>query len=455
MRERSWRKPELVVLVRSGPEEVVLTACKDADMTGQEPNNAFALCWTAQECAHCMVWGRRDVARHTTGRVCLVSGYVRRVTRPEKPLGARLGRLDIELTERCDNDCVHCCINLPAGDSAARAREMTTREVEGLLTEAAGLGCLQVRFTGGEPLLRPDLEELYLFARRLGLKVLLFTNARRITPAFADLLARVPPLVSVEVTVYGMHAASYEAVSRVPGSFAQFRRGVDLLLERGVPFVVKAALLPPNRAEMDELEAWAETIPWMTKPPGYAMCFDLRNRRDDPARNRLIESLRVTPEERVAVLTRDPDRYRKGMEEFAGKFMGAPGDLLFRCGAGHGLSVDAYGRAQPCMGVRTPELTVDLVGRDGGGPASLAAALERFESLKDVRAQDPEYLRRCARCFLKGLCEQCPAKSWSEHGTLDTPVEYLCEVAHAQARRLGWLRAGERAWEVGRRCDDV
>ena len=35
-----------------------------------------------------------------------------------------------------------------------------------------------------------------------------------------------------------------------------------------------------------------------------------------------------------------------------------------------------------------------------------------------------------------------------EHGTLDTPVEYLCRVAHAQARDLGLLADGEWAWEV-------
>ena len=65
-----------------------------------------------------------------------------------------------------------------------------------------------------------------------------------------------------------------------------------------------------------------------------------------------------------------------------------------------------------------------------------------------MKAINPEYLNRCARCFLKGLCEQCPAKAWEEHGTLDTPVEYLCEVAHAQARYLGMLEAEEHAWEI-------
>lgn len=371
-----------------------------------------------------------------------MSDFVRRVTRPERPVASRLSRLDIELTERCDNDCIHCCINLPAGDAAARAREMPTEQVKDILRQAADLGCLQVRLTGGEPLLRRDFYDLFLYTRRLGMKVLIFTNARHLTPHLANLLARVPPLVTVEVTVYGMYAESYEAVTRAPRSFAQFRHGVELLLERRIPFVVKSALLPQNRTEQDEFEAWAATIPWMTKAPGYSMFFDLRHRRDDPARNRLIETLRLAPDDGVAVLTRDAARYRKNKKEFGRKFMRPPGDLLFCCGAGRGLSIDAYGRAQPCMGVRAPELTVDLQ------HASLSDALGNFATLREMRASDPEYLRRCARCFLKGLCEQCPAKSWAEHGTHDTPVEYLCEVAHAQARWLGWLKDGEKGWEV-------
>jgi hypothetical protein len=71
-----------------------------------------------------------------------------------------------------------------------------------------------------------------------------------------------------------------------------------------------------------------------------------------------------------------------------------------------------------------------------------------FPRLRELRAANPEYLRRCVRCFLKGLCEQCPAKSWAEHGTLDTPVAYYCAVAHAQARDLGLLGEHEQGWEV-------
>ncbi len=423
------------------------------------------------------------------------SDYVTRRKVGEQPLWQHgkplLGRIDIELTERCDNVCLHCCICLFEDDEEAERREMSTAEVEAVLTEAAALGALSVRFTGGEPLLRDDFEELYLFARRLGLKVMLFTNARGVTPELADLLARVPPLELVEVSVYGMSARTYEDATRRRGSYAEFRRGVELLIDRGVPFVVKGALLPGLAGEVAEFEAWAATLPAMDKPPGYSMFFDLRGRRDcggsaadappaePPAlcdaerRNATIRRVRLSPADGVAFLTRDRERYVKGMREFCTKFMRPPGDVLFSCGAGHGACVDAYGEVQPCLPMRAPETTVSLRGQPGGGgeggpggkpggpgggsaaaPAAFDAArlryalTEAFPRLRETKATNPEYLRRCAVCFLKGLCEQCPAKSWAESGTRETPVEVLCEVAHEQARDLGLLEPGESAWQI-------
>jgi radical SAM protein with 4Fe4S-binding SPASM domain len=360
-----------------------------------------------------------------------------------------LGSLDIELTERCNNDCMHCSINLPAGDMAARERELTTEQWKAVLTQAVGVGALSVRFTGGEPMLRHDFEELYLFARRLGLKVLIFTNARLVTPRLADLLAHIPPLDPMEITVYGMTERSYNAAVRVRGAYAQFARGVALLLDRGVPFVVKGALLPPNRAETERLESWAATLPGMDRPPGHSMHFTLRGRRDSEVRNNVIRKVRVSPEAGIRVITRRRQGYVEGMRQFCSRFIGPHGDALFSCGAGHDISVDAYGVAQACLTLRDPDTVFNLRHGDEIRKGALSEALvEFFPKLRTTRTENPEYLRRCARCFLKGLCEQCPAKSWAEHGTLDTPVEYFCSVAHAQARDLGLLRDGESAWEV-------
>lgn len=352
------------------------------------------------------------------------------------------GQIDIELTERCNNNCVHCCINLPEQDQKALTREMETGFVRAILSQAADIGFMTVRFTGGEPLLRPDFAELYLYARHLGMKVTLFTNARLITQELSVLLAKYPPGHVVEVSVYGMSAGSYDRAVRSSGAFEEFRCGVELLIKHRIPFIVKGPKLPFISDELEVFEAWASTIPAMERLPVYSMNFDLRSRRDNPEKNDVISKFRLSPEETVAMQVKRAD-YFPEMVQFCSKFIGPQGDRLFNCGAGHGACIDAYGQAQLCLPLRHPDFCVDLHG------TSLKKVLEdRFPSMLEARATNPEYLQRCALCFLKGLCEQCPAKSWAESGTLDTPVEYFCEVAHAHARHMGLLRNDEHGWEV-------
>ena len=374
--------------------------------------------------------------------------YARRVSWGKSPLWPErppaLNWLDIELTERCNNDCVHCCINLPVDDPLARKKELSTLAIKEILREAAALGCLTVRFTGGEPLLREDFEELYLFSRRLGLKVVLFTNGTLITTRLADLFTRVIPIEKIEISLYGMKKDSYEAVTRIPGSFAAAWRGVRLLMEKHVPFQVKSALLPPNEKEHDEFLAWSAKIPWMNTAPQIAMLFDLRCRRDSEAKNRLIRELRLSPHDWLDFLATGTNAYIEEMQRFCSTQLAPWGEMLFLCGAGlTSAAVDAYGFLQACLLVRHPDAVYDL--RRG----SLAEAMKSFfPDLRQKKSEDPEYEQRCAACFLRGLCVQCPGKAWIEHGTLDTPVEYLCEVTQVQARFLELLAEGEKPWEI-------
>lgn len=376
------------------------------------------------------------------------SKYSERVNIASLPLwkdkSPLLTELDVELTERCNNDCIHCYINLPEDDGNAKARELTTQEIKEIAKEAASLGCLVIRLTGGEPLLREDFEEIYVHIRKLGIKVLLFTNATLITPEIVRLFSRIPPLKPIEVSVYGMKKRSYEAVSRVPGSFEKAWNGINLLLENKIPFVVKGTVLPPNRDEVEELIQWSKTIPWMDgEGVPLAVLLDLRTRRDEK-KNKLIMRLRLSPAEALELFSKNKEEYLKSLKKFCSKFIGVTGDKLITCGAGIDKAcVDAYGNLQLCMLLRHPDTTYNL--REG----SLEDALKNFfPKVRELRAKNPDYLSRCARCFLKGLCEQCPGKSWSEHGTLDTPVEYLCEYAHLQGEFLGLLEKGEKAWEV-------
>ncbi|MBN1663788.1 MAG: radical SAM protein [Deltaproteobacteria bacterium] len=354
-----------------------------------------------------------------------------------------LGAIDIELTERCNNNCVHCCINLPEHDTAACAKEMTTEHCKDLIRQAAELGALTVRMTGGEPLLRDDFVDIYLYARRLGMKVMIFTNGRLITPSMADLFARVPPLEAIELTVYGMRKATYESVTGKKGSFEEFQSGLKNLLDRNIPVYVKGTLLPANRHEINDFIAWAQSLPRMDDLASFVMFLELRHRRDSERKNKRIAKMRLSPEEGLKVLTMQPELYRKEMKKFFDHFMMKPTDLVFTCNAANRVCIDAYGNIQYCLALRHPDTVLD------SRRYSLEYAVkEFFPKLRGMRSRNADFLSRCARCFLRGFCDQCPAKSWNESGTLDQPADYWCRIAHEQARYLNIIGNGENAWEV-------
>jgi radical SAM protein with 4Fe4S-binding SPASM domain len=374
--------------------------------------------------------------------------YVRKTRVSESPLGKKKGPplkwLCMELTDRCNNNCIHCYINLPADDVIAKERELSTGQIKDILREAVTLGCFGVTFTGGEPLLREDFEDLYLFARGLGLMVIFLTNATLIGSDLTEMLARIPPLKEIGVSLYGMNTKSCEAVTRTPGSFEAAWRGISLLLEKRIPFVVKFTVLPFNRGDLKAFEAWASTIPWMKNDPILNLFLDLRCRRDSESKNRLIRELRLSPEEMVRLLMRKEKKHLTVMRGFSSKYMKPTGEDLFSCGAGNGrLCVDAYGFLHLCTSLRAPDTMYDL--EEG----SIKDAMTDFiPEIIDKKANNPSYMARCARCFLRGLCQQCPAKSWAEHGTLDTPVEYACKIAHVHARNMGLIREDEQAWKI-------
>ena len=83
---------------------------------------------------------------------------------------------DFDLTARCNNNCRHCYINLPAGDvEARRGKELSLEEIDRIAGEAVSLGALWCLLSGGEPLLREDFAKIYLLLKKKGLLVSVFS----------------------------------------------------------------------------------------------------------------------------------------------------------------------------------------------------------------------------------------------------------------------------------------
>ena len=338
----------------------------------------------------------------------------------------------LEITARCNNNCRHCYINLPANDPIARRNELSLTEISNIADQAVDLGALWCLLTGGEPLLRHDFKEIYLALKRRGLLLSIFSNACLVTEELIAFFKEYPPQY-IDVTVYGVTEKTYEAVTRKPGSYAAFRRGLDLLLKSGIKTKLKAVALRSNVHELPQITAFCQAHSSST------FRFDplLHLRYDqNPIRNAEIWKERLSPEEIVAIEQADDERagaLQKNCEKFIFKDSSHHEcNHLIHCGAGNGSFVVSYdGIFRLCLDLWHPDTIYDL--RKG----NLAEAWnELVPKVRDMRSNNPDYLDNCRNCPIVNLCIWCPAHAHLETGVLDEMVPYFCEVAHARAKAL-------------------
>lgn len=105
---------------------------------------------------------------------------------PAAPVGLPLWLL-AEVTYRCPLQCPYCSNPL---DFARQGEELGTADWVRVMGEARAMGAAQIGFSGGEPLVRPDLPELIAEARRLGYYTNLITSGIGLDEAKLDAFER-------------------------------------------------------------------------------------------------------------------------------------------------------------------------------------------------------------------------------------------------------------------------
>jgi pyrroloquinoline quinone biosynthesis protein E len=152
-----------------------------------------------------------------------------------------------ELTHRCPLHCPYCSNPL----ELIRAEgELSTDDWKRVFTQARALGVLQLGLSGGEPLVRKDLEELAAHARGLGLYTTLVTSGLGLTRARAERL-RGAGLEHIQISIQDSDDASAERIAGV-SSVKQKRAAIALVRELGFAFSINVVL---HRANLDRLES--------------------------------------------------------------------------------------------------------------------------------------------------------------------------------------------------------
>lgn len=143
-----------------------------------------------------------------------------------------------ELTYRCQLSCHHCYVD----PTDPHLNEISTELWLDVLREIAGMGCLLLTLTGGEPTLHPAFPRLVEESHRLGVYLRIYTNAYDLDEDDVDFLA-VNGVRHIHVSLYGPDARTHDGVTGVPGSFDRTSEAIRRLRAAGITVVVGSVLL--------------------------------------------------------------------------------------------------------------------------------------------------------------------------------------------------------------------
>ncbi|MDE2126465.1 MAG: pyrroloquinoline quinone biosynthesis protein PqqE [Armatimonadetes bacterium] len=252
-----------------------------------------------------------------------------------RPLG-----LLAELTWRCPLHCPYC--SNPAHYPAPEP-ELSTEDWRRVMAEAAELGVLHALISGGEPLLRADLELIVKAARSAGLYTNLITSGIGLSQARLTALSTAG-LESVQISLQaaeaGManeiagaraHTAKLEAARRVTGA--------------GLPLTINTVIHRLNIEQVGAIIALAEALGARRLELASAQFYGwaLLNRDALLASRRQVESM-------MACINTERDRLGSRMQLLVvtpDYYAGRPKPCMNGWGARY-LTVNPYGRVLPC-----------------------------------------------------------------------------------------------------------
>jgi radical SAM protein with 4Fe4S-binding SPASM domain len=341
----------------------------------------------------------------------LVSEMMRRAARVRQPAHG-----SFELTSRCNLSCRMCYVRRAAGDLTQASRELPASDWLELARQAVDNGMVFLLLTGGEVFLRPDFFDLYEPLTRMGLVLALFTNGTHITPDVARRLAQAPPS-RTEITLYGATAATYEAVTGRPGSFAACCAGIEAMVAHGVHLGLKTTV---TRQNVGELEAMRQLAHNWGLPFAAGWLLSGRPDRTPSA----VDDCRLSPAECVALEAADLASAHE-WDEVALRETAGDRPHNFVCHAGKAAFViNPAGEMNVCLVLSQPA----ALPLKTGFP-------EAWRQVQHYVDAAPPAAAECRACDALEYCARCPAWSMMENGTLTDPVPYLCAIARARKER--------------------
>jgi len=306
-------------------------------------------------------------------------------------------------TNACNMYCAHCY-----RDAGCKAEEeLSTAEAKKLLNEIARAGFKIMIFSGGEPLMRPDILELVRHASGLGLIPVFGTNGTLITKEKAVRLKEAGAR-GMGISLDSLDAKKHNEFRRYPNAWEGAVEGMKNCREAGLPFQIHTTVMDWNRGELEAMTDFAVEIGakahhfFFLVPTGRAKTIEEESLRAEAYEEVLTRIMKKQQEVSIELKPTCAPQFLRIADQLGMK-------TRFRRGCLAGLSyciISPRGKVQPCAYLNMElgdvrETPFDELWKDN-------EVLQKLRTL--------EYSGGCGSCKYKHACGGCRARAAFYHG---------------------------------------
>lgn len=160
-----------------------------------------------------------------------------------------------ELTPRCNFNCHMCYVHLPNEEICKYGKELSAEKWISLANEVKDAGTTWLCITGGEPLLHPEFEKIYINLAQMGFFITLQTNGSLVSN-YKELFKKYPPR-GVKITLYGASNDTYKKVCRVDNGFIKVHQGIQFLKKLNIPIKLISTITTDNIDDLEKMAFYA------------------------------------------------------------------------------------------------------------------------------------------------------------------------------------------------------
>ena len=335
----------------------------------------------------------------------------------------KLFSLQIELTNLCNERCIHCYI-----PHKFKTKKMSLSHYKAILEEANKMGVLTLVINGEEPMCHPDFLNMLKMAKKYDFNITILSNLTLMTDEFIDCIKN-SHVSEIQTSIYSLDANVHDKITNIKGSLELTLNNLFKLKANGIQVRVSCVLMKQNKDSYKDLLHWSKkyNIP-------ISIDYILFGRYDyttDNLENRLTkkdieEIIRYTIENDETYVKKiqstDFDRLNNYYKQFG-----------ISCNVGRStLCIASDGTAYPCIGWQGYKL----------GNISELSLMEiwngvKLEKLRNISRTDFEKCKECKDLF---FCSRCLARNANENnGDYMKLSQQTCDLANMNRMLCGEL----------------